>query len=121
MCNETGTTELMNCLTLKGCNSINIAGQQKKVQINAVPGDYVHIRCRQDFISPESIAAIHKRSQDDELQPTESYDTWSQQYFNFHEHCMFCGTKSKFDKKKSPAMYFQLERKISKPVLKQYV
>ncbi len=101
ICNKNGTIENSCALTEKGTVGLNRASRERQSDLIAIAGQYVHVKCRQNFTNSKSITLhcqklVNNKSSSSTSQATRR----SQSYFNFREHCLFCGTEDKYNGKK---------------------
>lgn len=112
------TKEEANELTSKGCESIQKACQERGSNITVHPGQLVHVKCRQKFINPKSIACAKRKSLDGCEEERKKVKLRSEESnFNFKDHCLFCACGDIYNGKKQeskliPVRSFDFQKKI---------
>ena len=105
--NELSSFEETFIISQKGINSINRASEQRGVKMVIQIGQRLHKKCRQRWINPKYIEIDSKnRSSQDEMTSRTSHSLC---VFNFKEHCLFCGSVAKSDRKKRGVDVSQVE------------
>lgn len=96
-CNKKLTDGATVTLGDKGCEGIAKASSQRESSVVVKPGDVVHRECRKKFCHPSEIErSKRKHSSDSVIVPT----LCSKESFSYKDHCLFCGTGSKYGGKK---------------------
>ncbi|XP_076037047.1 uncharacterized protein LOC143022627 isoform X2 [Oratosquilla oratoria] len=95
--NELSSNEETFIVSQKGIDSINRASEQRGEKIIIQSGQRLHKKCRQRWINPKYLEIDRKnRSTHDEMP---SCANRSLCVFNFKEHCLFCCSGAKSDRK----------------------
>jgi hypothetical protein len=82
-----------------GSDGVNRSSIQRGDDLRTIPGDVVHIECRQKYTRPSDIArAVESKKQQSIQKKTELRSMHN--IFNFKEHCLFCGQPAKVDRKR---------------------
>lgn len=93
------------CIREKGSEGINVAAKKRGDNIVTEAGQFVHIKCRQKYISPyhikKSLTENFNISKSGDFKPT----LRSENQFDFATQCLFCGKVAKKDKKRSLDVY----------------
>ena len=91
-----GNEEPIVTLRQKGCKNIRKASIARESKIKTVPGQKVHIRCRQEYINPKAIST-HKRKR---TTSTNAHFLRSSETFDYETNCIFCGFPDPYDGRK---------------------
>ena len=91
ICNEVENNDSNNwvCIREKGAKSLNSASRKRGVQTEFYSGDWLHKRCRCDYISEYYINLNNTSNYE---QDNLSRRTWSfSSSFDFRSNCFLCG------------------------------
>ena len=84
-------------LTSKSSDGVNRASQERGNSLKCNSGDVVHVDCRRWYTKPDNIARDKKCP---DQRTDRKNELRSANWFNFQDHCLFCGQPAKFDKKR---------------------
>ena len=87
---------------------MNHASAQRGSCLVTFPGDKVHAQCRCNYCRADRPTIQHDNGIPSLQQPTQRTNLRSQQYFNFREHCLFCGQSARTDKNKKQKETFEV-------------
>ena len=100
-----GNEEPIVTLRQKGCKNIRKASIARESKTKTVPGQKVHIRCRQEYINPKAIST-HKRKR---TTSTNAHFLRSSETFDYETNCIFCGFPDPYDGRKQEYSLIQVE------------
>lgn len=87
-------------LTQKGCDGILKASKARHSEIEAVPGQKVHIKCRSEHTNPKAIGCHNKRKLSGETEYKPKTRRSEESSFSYRDNCIFCGRPDTYNGKK---------------------
>ena len=114
---EPGDTK--TCLQAKGCAGVNDASRKRGDSLVVTVGQYIHKKCRSDYINPNYIAKYLRDKNKDVPEQEKVTLRSSESAFSYQNDCIFCGRTITDDKgrKRQSDMYYVRTRVFDKTVL----
>ena len=103
-------------LRMQGSDSINRASEQRQGNIQTVPGQQVHIRCREVYTNQKKISQDIRKNVQSPSTSDECFTRSKASPFNYNDQCLFCGEPAKVDDKKCYIYTLQTQYTISNVV-----
>ncbi|CAG2255285.1 unnamed protein product [Mytilus edulis] len=116
ICNEPlENGQVLITIREKGAKTINeVSSKHRHQNVFVVAGQILHQECRKKYTNAKEIQKIGKENTDNDR-----FDrlTRSSQYFDFREHCLFCGQSAQMSDRKYgievyPVRTFEFQQKI---------
>ena len=80
----------------KGSHSVNVASEERQDDIQTVPGQIVHQKCRREFCNPYNITKA-RPSGSQQLTAAPQLRSYND-IFDFKEDCLYCGRSTQSDR-----------------------
>ena len=78
-------------LGVKGCESIACASEVRGSNIQVIPGQVVHTKCRSDHVNPKLLNTLKRKFDIDSSENEKLTLRSAEPIFCYKEQCLFCG------------------------------